>query len=151
MAPFMASCVRGSRWVAPESGELWSGALPTATTNTTTNTSAFNDTQQTYRVVIFIPQNYTCYQHPAVGEYFCLQMLDGANLHGAQWKPGLFTIQLVFTSKATIQIYILGARLMPLKMILQLGLQKACWSHQVERENTFLPGLTWVERHNLIS
>ena len=43
-----------------------------------------------------------------------------------------------------IQIYILGARLMSFKknntyanvifwMILQLGLQKACWSHQVER------------------
>ena len=49
-----------------------------------------------------------------------------------------------FTITAMIQIYILGARLMPFKkkenifnvifgIILQLGLQKACWSHQVER------------------
>ena len=35
-------------------------------------------------------------------------------------------------------------------VILQLGHQKACWSHQVERENTILPSLTSVERHNLI-
>ena len=88
MAPFMASSARGSRWVAPESGELWSGALPTATTNTTTNTSAFNDTQQKYRVVIFIPQNYTCHKHPAVGEYICVQMLDGANSHIRHSRAG---------------------------------------------------------------
>ena len=32
----------------------------------------------------------------------------------------------------------------------QLNFQKACWTHQVERENNFPAGLTWVERHNLI-
>ena len=100
------------------------------------------------------PINYTCYHYTAVGKYctLCVQMLDGANWHEAPWKLGLFTFwlwswhcsQLALISTAMIQIYILGARLMSFKknetyfnaifwIILQLGLQKACWSHQVER------------------
>ena len=35
-------CQREAVWVAAESGNLWSGALRTATTTTSTNTSAFN-------------------------------------------------------------------------------------------------------------
>ena len=93
---------------------------------------------------------------------------DGANWHEAPWKPGLFTfwlwsghcIRLAFASKSMIQILIFWTILMAFKnksylnviiwIILQLGLQKACWSHQVERENNVLPGLTSAERHNLI-
>ena len=97
------------------------------------------------------PINYTCYHYTAVSKYctLCVQMLDGANWHEAPWKLGLFTFwlwsgycsQLALISTAMIQMYILGARLKKNKtyvnaifwIILQLGLQKACWSHQVER------------------
>ena len=115
--------------------------------------------------------NYTCYQYTAVGKYctLCVQMLDGANWHEAPWKPGLLTFTIVkwtlhsacFTSKSMISIYIFWARLMPLKknksylndiiwIMLHFGLQKACWSYQVERGNNVLPDPTSVERQNLI-
>ena len=136
-----------------------------STTTTTTNTSAFNDTSRhigdknLIQQVLFwlsssFPINYTCYHYTAVGKYctLCVQMLDGANWHGAPWKLCLFTFwlwsghcsQLALISTAMIQIYILGARPMSFKknktyfnvifwIILQLGLQKACWRHRVER------------------
>ena len=106
------------------------------TTTTTTNTSAFNDTSRHTGVKNWIQQvllwlsssfpiNYTCYQYTAVGKYctLCVQMLDGASWHEAPWKQGLFTfwlwsrhcIQLAFTSKSVIQIYIFWARLMAFK------------------------------------
>ena len=97
-------CQREAVWVAAESANLWSGALHTATTTTTTNTSAFNDTsrhigdknwiwQILLRVSSSIPINYTCYQHTAVGKYctLCVQMMDGANWHEAPRKLGLLT------------------------------------------------------------
>ena len=136
-----------------------------STTTTTTNTSAFNDTSRhigdknlIQQVLVGLsssfPINYTCYHYTAVGKYctLCVQMLDGANWHGAAWKLGLLTFwlwsghcrQLALISTAMIKIYILGARLMSFKknktyfnvifwIILQLGLQIAGWSHQVER------------------
>ena len=80
-------------------------------------------------------------------------------------NPCLFTsllwsghcIQLAITSTAMIQIYIFGTRINAVSnnksyfnvifcIMPQAGLQKACWSHQVVRNNNFLLGLTWVER-----
>ena len=40
--PFVVFSVRRSHWVAVESGDPWSGALHTATTTATTNTSVLN-------------------------------------------------------------------------------------------------------------
>ena len=169
---------RGSRWVAAKSEDLWSRALHTTTTTTTTNTSAFNDfikctsrhigdktlnSTSFVGVVIFIRQNYTCHQYAAAGKYCtfvfrCWMVPIGMRHHGKEF---------FLTSKAMIQIYIFMSQIDTIWkkkksyfnaihvfwiwIILQFGLQIAWWSHQVERENNFLPGLTGVERHNLIA
>ena len=60
------------------------------------------------------PINYTCYQFIDVGKYctLCAQMLDAAN-----WNEATVLFTFLLWSKAMIQIYILGAWLIPFKEI----------------------------------
>ena len=147
---------------------------PTTTTTTNTSafndTGSLGDKNWIQQVLAGLsysfPLNYTCYHYTAVGNYctLCVQivwLVNGANWREAPWELGLFTfwlwsghcIQLALTSTAMIQIYILGATLMSFKktyfnlifwIILQLGLQKACWSQQVERGIIYSrPYLIW--------
>ena len=86
--PWLAFCVRGRWWVAAESWDLWSGALRTTCTTTTTNTFAFNDTsrheghknwieQVLLGLLSSCPVNHTCYQYNVVGEHctLCVQVV----------------------------------------------------------------------------
>ena len=111
------------------------------------------------------PINYTCYHYTAVGKYctLCVQSVEWCQLAWGTMETRFAYFLILkwtlhsacFTSTAMIQIYILGARLMSFKtikhfnvifwIILQLGLQKACWSLLKWRGESFSsrPNLIW--------
>ena len=115
------------------------------------------------RVCHLYPPFTTCYQYTVHGMCctFIVQivwLLHGANRYWAPWKWAMFTssfwngqcIKVAFTSTQIVEIILFDQ--IPFKkiVIFQSHVLEKPLEANIWRQNYFLVGLIWVERHNLI-